>query len=50
MAIIEKNTGVIDERLYSDEFRKSLLSSPIITQKQQEAKKIAKAIQKPIRK
>jgi hypothetical protein len=50
MALIEKNTSVIDERLYSEEFRKSLLTAPVIIQKQQEAKKLAKAIQKSGRK
>lgn len=50
MAIIEKETGVIDERLYSEEFRKKLLTSPVIVQKQQEAKELAKLTDKPAKK
>lgn len=50
MAIIEKNAGVIDERLYSEEFRKKLLTSPVITQKQKEAKELTKSIQKSVKK
>lgn len=50
MAIIEKNTGVIDEQLYSEEFRKKLLISPVIVQKQKEAKELAKVLAKQVKK
>lgn len=42
----ERNVGIVDERLYSKEFRDSLINDPVMQRKMQDGKDLAKLIKK----
>lgn len=46
MQTVEKQTGVIDERLYSEEFRQNLLKSPVLKEKRNKGKELIRKLQK----
>ncbi|GAB4040545.1 hypothetical protein GCM10028774_45530 [Spirosoma jeollabukense] len=42
----ERNAAIIDERLYSKEFRDTLIADPVMQRKMQDGKDLAKSIKK----